>query len=338
MTDSKSKRKKKRPAKSRRRKKIFPLSLLKAGAGLAFLLLLIGAAGFWANYMLSHRPTRLPEPNTVATRKPDALPPPPPKAALPGPAFEVFPPEKVLPAQAKDLPEVLPPSPVAPLALPKVAIIIDDLGYDSKIAEKFLDLDAVLTFSVLPHSPSQKKIIRLARADGYETMLHLPMEPVEYPTTDPGPGTLLTSMTADQLISQLEQNLDAVPFVRGVNNHMGSKMTAASSQMNQVFTVLKKRGLFFIDSRTSLHSLCKPSARLLQVRFAQRDVFIDHQRDADFIRRQIRELVRIAHRNGEAVGIAHPHQTTYAVLKEMLPELKQAVQLVPASEIVHIVG
>ena len=100
----------------------------------------------------------------------------------------------------------------------------------------------------------------------------------------------------------------------------------------------KKRNLFFIDSRTTAETLCKPSARLFQIPFSQRDVFLDHQQEAQFIRKQLKELVRIAQENGYAVGIGHPHQVTYQVLNEMLPELQKKVQLVPASEIVHPVG
>jgi hypothetical protein len=101
---------------------------------------------------------------------------------------------------------------------------------------------------------------------------------------------------------------------------------------------LKKRGLFFIDSRTTAESLCEPSARLFQVPFAQRDVFIDHRLKPDFIRNQIRELIRIAKKNGEAVGIMHPHSMTLKVLQEMMPDLKKQVYLVPASKVVHPVS
>jgi polysaccharide deacetylase 2 family uncharacterized protein YibQ len=219
-----------------------------------------------------------------------------------------------------------------------VAIIIDDMGYDKKIAKKLSNLNAMLTFSILPGSPFQKSIARLARDKGFGIMLHLPMEPVEYPDVNPGPGTLLTSMTPDQLTRQLEKDLDAVPFIKGVNNHMGSKMTAESSQMYQIFSILKKRGLYFVDSRTTAETLCKPSARLFQIPFAQRDVFLDHLVKVEFIRKQLKELVQIAQRNGYAVGIGHPHSLTYQVLHEMLPDLQKKIRLVPASEIVHPVG
>ena len=148
---------------------------------------------------------------------------------------------------------------------------------------------------------------------------------------------MLDALGADQLIGQLKKNLDAVPHVKGVNNHMGSKMTAESNQMYQIFSILKKRKLYFIDSRTSAQTLCKPSARMFKIPFAQRDVFIDHQQQPEFIRKQINKLIDISKHHGEAIGIAHPHQTTYKILKEMLPELKKNVQLVPASDIVSII-
>jgi hypothetical protein len=137
------------------------------------------------------------------------------------------------------------------------------------------------------------------------------------------------------LIDQLDQNLNTLPGVKGVNNHMGSRITSESTQMYQIFSVLKQRGLFFIDSRTTAESLGEPSARLFQVPFAQRDVFIDHYVKPDFIRNQIKELIRIAKKNGEAVGIMHPHSLTLQVLQEMLPDLKGQVRLVPASKVVR---
>jgi polysaccharide deacetylase 2 family uncharacterized protein YibQ len=142
-------------------------------------------------------------------------------------------------------------------------------------------------------------------------------------------------MSPDQLIGQLEKNLDSVPFIKGVNNHMGSKMTTVSTQLYQIFSILKKRGLFFVDSRTTPHTLCKPSARLLQIPFAERDVFIDHIPDHDFICKQLDQLILVAYSHGEAVGIAHPHTTTYEVFREVLPDLKKRVRFVPASMIVH---
>ncbi len=232
----------------------------------------------------------------------------------------------------------LPPDLPVPSRLPQVAIIIDDLGYDRGLADKFINLDARLTLSILPHSPHVESIARMAAAKGREIMLHLPMEPIEYPGIDPGPGALLVDMAADELLRVLEKNLDSVPNIKGVNNHMGSRLTANSEQMYQVFSALKRRGLFFVDSRTTENSVCQPSARLFQIPFAQRDVFLDHSPEPAFIRQQIRLLIRIARRKGEAVGIAHPNSATYRILREELPALRQQVTIVPASSLVRVAG
>ncbi len=254
------------------------------------------------------------------------------KPSKENPAFEIYPVEE-------NQHPVPPPDRQRDIdgQLPQIAIVIDDLGYDKRIAKKFLNLNVELTFSILPQSPFQKTIARAAHDKGIEVMLHLPMEPNEYPEVHPGPGTLLTSMSPDTLLEQLKADLDAFPYIAGVNNHMGSKMTTVSTQMYQIFSVLKQRDLFFIDSRTTPESLCKPSARLLQIRFAERDVFLDHFHESDAIRKEIRRMIKIASKYGQAIGIGHPGKNTFKVLQEMLPELQKKVRLVPASEIVEVI-
>ena len=332
MAKRKPTRKKRRPKKTRKKTTI-KNSLSKALAGLAILAVFVVGVGLLV-YKLAP-PVKSP-PSSSAPKSTQAKKQPVSKK----PTYEIYPKEKVSPDKplAKiDIPKSI-PKPMPPGKLPRVALIIDDIGYDKNIAEKFFALNINLTVSILPHSPFQSKIVQSARSKGLEIMLHLPMEPVEYPDVNPGPGTLLSSMSPDELISQLEANLNTLPNVKGVNNHMGSKLTAESTQMYQIFSVLKHRGLFFIDSRTTSDSICEPSARLFQVPFAQRDVFIDHYQKPDFIRKQIQELIRIAKLNGAAVGILHPHSTTYRILREMLPDLEKQVQLVPASKIVRPTG
>lgn len=330
MANQKKIRRKRRLPKKRKKTSIRN-SLSKAIAALAILAVLVTAVGFLVYYLA---PPKKP-PTALSVSK---LPPARQPAATNKPTFEIYPEEKTpahRPMAKIDIPKPLPtPRPVPVEKLPRVALIVDDLGYDKKIAEKFLELDINLTFSILPHSPFQNEIARLAGEKGIEIMLHLPMEPVEYPEVNPGPGTLLSSMSPDELIHQLEDDLNALPGITGVNNHMGSKLTAESTQMYQIFSILKQRGLFFIDSRTTSDSMGRPSARLFQIPFAERDVFIDHYLKPNFIRKQIKELIRIARLNGAAVGILHPHSTTYQILHEALPDLQNQVQLVSASKIV----
>ena len=257
------------------------------------------------------------------------------------PDFEIFPATPIPSRRAAATPRAAKASPPDTRNLPKdqrpmVAIIIDDIGYDMDLAKRFLALDPALTCAVLPHSVYYRQIAQLARKEGHEVMLHQPMEPNEYPMIDPGPGALLSVMTPDERIQQLNANIDLIPGICGVNNHMGSKTTTMSDEMNQVFTVLKKRGLFFIDSRTTAATVSQSSARLFKVPFAERDVFLDHVRKESEIRAQIEHLVNIAEVHGKALGIGHPYEMTYQVLKKVLPDVKKRVRLIPASEIVEV--
>ncbi|OEU79994.1 MAG: hypothetical protein BA872_01135 [Desulfobacterales bacterium C00003060] len=220
-----------------------------------------------------------------------------------------------------------------PSSLPLVAIIIDDLGYDEIIASKFLALDGVLSFSVLPHSPFQESIATAIHNSGRDVLLHLPMQPMEYPQVDPGAGALLCSMTPDVLVDQLRKNLDSVPFAVGVNNHMGSRLTQDSGKMRRIFAVLKRRDLFFVDSFTTPRSCCRKTAHALKLKFAQRQVFLDHVQDPNAIRFQIKRLITIAGKQGKAIGIGHPYATTLKVLKEELSNIKKRVNLVRISEL-----
>ncbi|MGM0419178.1 MAG: divergent polysaccharide deacetylase family protein [Thermodesulfobacteriota bacterium] len=217
---------------------------------------------------------------------------------------------------------------------PRIALIIDDIGFDKKIASQLSDLGIPVTLSVLPFTPYGKEIISKNRNKNTEFMMHLPMEPKEYPLIDPGNGALFSYMEPDTVISILKKDLDYFPSLKGVNNHMGSKLTEEADIMNQVFTILKKRDLFFIDSLTSSKSRCSESARLFRVNFAKRDIFIDNIQDEEKIKDQLEKLKLIALKRGTAIGIGHPYEATLKALKNNIKDLKKDVKFVKASSVV----
>lgn len=311
-------KKKKKPGVNLKRQ------FMKVISGLALLLILIVIAGLLANRFLMKpsfvKVAKKPKPAQIA--RPERA-----VAHHSVPDYEAFPKEVVPPP-----PPITKSKPATHRAL--VAIIIDDIGYDKKMAEGFLALNVPLTFSFLPMGTFNHRIVDEALQKDVELMLHQPMEPSNYPQVNPGPGAILTSMTPDALIAQLNANLDNLPGVKGVNNHMGSKLTASSEKMRQVFTVLKKRDLFFVDSRTTAETICRQSAELLHLPFAERDVFIDHLQTPEFVDKQLKLLVKRADQQGYAIAIGHPHEVTLKVLKKRLPELKKAVRLTHASKIV----
>jgi uncharacterized protein len=330
-----ARKKKASPArKSRKKPEVF--SHLKRGiTGLIVLIVLVLVLGFLVNQALrknKHGQVAGPLASIPEVQRHLVYPPP----EIKPPAFEIY--SKIEPT-VPSVPEILTkPLPPRKGHLPSIAIIIDDIGYDAKIAEKFIGLNAAITLSILPHSPYQQKIIKMARDKGLDLMLHLPMEPLEYPAVNPGPGALMTTMLPDVLIRQLNDDLDAVPYIKGVNNHMGSKLTASSDQMNQILSSIKKRDLFFIDSRTTAESQARSSARLFQVPYAERDVFLDNVQDPESIRKQFRLLLQKALINGQALAIGHPHVLTFQILQEELPEIQKKVTIVPASSMVHPAG
>jgi uncharacterized protein len=222
--------------------------------------------------------------------------------------------------------------------IPKIVIIIDDIGYDKKIAMALSELDPKITFSVLPFAPFGKVIAKELHSRGSQLMLHLPMEPFEYPDVNPGPGAILSSMSPDILLDQLKKAINDVPNIVGVNNHMGSRITTDANQMNQIFSTLKKEKLFFIDSRTAPKSQCKASARLFKLEFAQRDVFLDNFQNSEYITGQFNKLKALAKKNGFAIGIGHPYKATLHTLAKELPKLKNKIQIVRAKSLTFIPG
>jgi len=220
--------------------------------------------------------------------------------------------------------------------VPRIAIIIDDIGYNKELAMGLFNIDKNITFSILPFSPSGTQLAHTLSAKGAELMLHLPMEPTQYPKVNPGPGALLSSMSPDELLTQLRKDIHAVPGTVGANNHMGSRLTADSDKMNQIFTVLKQKNMFFVDSRTSPESKGEQSARMFQLKFSHRDVFLDNFQDVEYISGQIEKLIKKAKDHGSAIGIGHPHQATLDALKRELPKIRGKVRLVPASRLVEV--
>jgi len=198
---------------------------------------------------------------------------------------------------------------------PKLAIIIDDFGRSLDSAEKFASLALPLTFAVFPKLSTSSRVAHYFIARRCDIMLHMPMEPRGYPSQNPGPGALFMFMDEEQVKRVFIDDLNRLPGIIGVNNHMGSRLTTDRGKMNQVMSVLKGRGLFFIDSRTTADSVAFKSAVSAGIPALQRDVFLDNERDVTKIIRQFRLLIEIARVKKRAVGIGHPYPETLKALK-----------------------
>jgi hypothetical protein len=215
-----------------------------------------------------------------------------------------------------------------------VAIIIDDIGYDLNAARELLKIDVNLTFAILPMLAHSREAAEMFHKASRETLLHLPMEPVSYPREKPGEGALFTDMNDEEIIMQLKKNIVSVPHISGVNNHMGSKFMLDEQKLALIFRELKKNKLFFVDSRTSPDSKTVSAAKSTGLKIAERQIFIDHQRDYKEI---YGILVKVAKSDDRSpkIMIGHPYPETIRALKDAAKVFKEnGVSIVPVSEII----
>lgn len=217
----------------------------------------------------------------------------------------------------------------------RIVIMIDDVGLNRRQSQAALDLPAPMTLAFLPYAPQLPEITGRAKAKGHELMIHVPMEPMSA-TTDPGPMALRDGMSAESIRLNLSKVFQSFSGYVGINNHMGSKLTQNPDAMRVVMEELAQRDLLFVDSKTSPKSVAANMAAARGLRYAQRDVFLDHEDTPEFVAGALRKMERIAARDGLAIGIGHPKANTINALKRWIPTLKDKnLVLVPVSSVVE---
>lgn len=223
--------------------------------------------------------------------------------------------EAGLPRRKKPPPQVVKTlRTVAPKTIkPRIAIVIDDMGFDRENSARALRLPPEVTLAYLPYAPSVEAQVRRARLKGHPVILHLPMEAPDHRGK---PGVNVLSVASDEAVlrKQLARMLGRFGGYIGINNHMGSRFTRDRAKMDIVVSELKTRGLFFLDSRTSGGSVGAKAADAAGIPYAVRDVFLDHEPDATKIRARLAETELIARRTGEAIAIGHPRTATMKLL------------------------
>ncbi|KUG23138.1 putative periplasmic protein yibq [hydrocarbon metagenome] len=227
------------------------------------------------------------------------------------------------------------PSRPKSVSLRQVAIIIDDIGYDLKQIQELLKINADITFAVLPLCPHSRDAAEMFHKANKETLLHLPMEPLSYPREKPGQGALFTDMSNEEIVFQLEKNIAAVPHISGVNNHMGSKFMMDEKKLAVVFSKLKKKKLFFVDSRTTPDTKTFVAAEKVGLPVAVRNIFLDNNRDYNEI---YNILISVAKKNGDnspVIIIGHPYPETIRAVSDAVKVLKEKeISIVPVSRII----
>ncbi|SPD76120.1 exported hypothetical protein [uncultured Desulfobacterium sp.] len=219
---------------------------------------------------------------------------------------------------------------------PRVALIIDDIGFSETHARQFLSLNTPITFSILPRLERSQDLAFEIHEHGHEIMLHQPMEPYN-PDLDPGPGALYSGFSGDEITGIMEENIRAIPFAVGMNNHMGSKFTECKKEVGDALGVVNRTGLFFVDSLTTNHSMAYRTAKKLHMAASYRDRFLDNIPDEKVIYFQLNNLIKYAITYGHAIGIGHPYTETAKAIGRSLGNFeKLGVSLVYVSKVLTL--
>jgi hypothetical protein len=220
--------------------------------------------------------------------------------------------------------------------LPRLAIIIDDIGGDLEITREFLDLGIPLTLSILPDLPYSKESEELAHKRGYEVMLHLPMEPKDLSFHNPGEGAIYLDMDKNEIYDTIISHINKFEYIKGVNNHMGSRITENEQIMHWVLSALKPFGLYFVDSRTSSQSIAYKVAQEMGIPAGKNSFFIDNEPEVNYCKNCIDKAIQQVKREGKVIVIGHPRETTLQALKELDLKIQdEEISLVFVSELMQ---
>jgi polysaccharide deacetylase 2 family uncharacterized protein YibQ len=321
--------------------KLLVWAVLMFAAGLGLGLVMTGNA-------CRPRKGRLPggeEPARPGRRHGKPAPPRPaaPGPAAPGPATPEPRPEPRPEPGPKPVPEpakpVQPPAkpPAQPAGLPRMALVIDDLGYARpELVTRLCAQPVPLDVAVLPYQEYTRPSAEIAHGRGKEVMLHLPMEPLGYPGPgkNPGPDAVMYDLTEAQVRARVRKALADIPYRKGVNNHMGSRITPDQARMTWVLEEIKAKGCFFVDSRTEKDSVAFDVARDLAVPAVQRQVFLDDDKDFAAIQKQWERALGLAREHGQVLAIGHIYPETVAALETLVPTARDKVTFVFASALV----
>lgn len=217
---------------------------------------------------------------------------------------------------------------------PRIAIIIDDLGYQLAAGHRAIKLPGPLTYAILPATPSGPALAEAAHQLGKEVLLHLPMQSVDH-AGPPEPGGITLDMNRTAFADAFAAAMASVPYAVGVSSHRGSLLTRHPGHMGWLMQEIQAHGgLFFVDSYTTHLSVALQIAGEAGVTATRRDVFLDSDRSADAITREFERLKQLARQQGVAVGIGHPYPETLMFLERELHQLiGEGFELIPISEL-----
>jgi polysaccharide deacetylase 2 family uncharacterized protein YibQ len=218
---------------------------------------------------------------------------------------------------------------------PRIAIIIDDLGYQMAAGHRAVALPGPVVCAILPGTPRAAQLANAARQRGKEVLLHLPLQSVHHDGPEE-PGSITLDTTRKAFADAFATAIRSVPFAVGVNSHRGSLLTRHPGHMSWLMEeILLAGGLYFVDSYTTHHSVALKIASERGVPAIKRDVFLDSDPAPDKVAKEFERLKALARERGVAVAIGHPYPATLAFLERAIPRLvEEGIQLVPLRELI----
>ena len=246
------------------------------------------------------------------------------------PADAPPPPQRTAPPAPEPRPPV--PRPRVTPDGPRAALLIDDMGYSQTQLQRLLAMEHAIAFAVLPEAPQAEPTARAVSAAGRDLLAHLPCEPLDRKLMT-GMRFLTVDLGAAETARLVEAMLDAVPGARGANNHMGSRFTRQAPAVRGMLSVVRRRGLFFVDSVTAAGSVAHRVARDLGIPSARRDVFLVDDHSLEAVARQLKVLEEVARRQGTALAIGHPREDTMQALEAWLDSGAGGINLVTVSDL-----
>jgi len=220
---------------------------------------------------------------------------------------------------------------------PILSLVIDDLGYSFQTAKQVFSLPGNHTFAIIPNTAYDKKIAEFAHQNGHEIMLHMPMQSLANGGHAES-SALDVNMSEDEITSNVDSMLKKVPHIKGINNHMGSKLTGMGYIMRPVMESIKKfnNGFYFLDSRTTALSQAYRQAQQAGIPSVKRDVFLDYDHtNPESLLFQYNLWLSRAEQNGSAIAIAHPYSSTIKFLQEKLSNVSSDFQFMTISQLIE---
>ena len=222
---------------------------------------------------------------------------------------------------------------------PVLSLVIDDLGYSYQLGQAAINLPGDHTYAIIPGATYSQKLAKFAQQKDKEIILHLPLQ-ASSSLAPPEPNALDETMDEDQLSVNLQSMLSALPNIKGINNHMGSRLTEIDYFMRPIMDSIKSYnpGLYFLDSRTTARSVAHTEALNSGLDSISRDVFLDNDHpNIESLRLQFQIWLEKARDRGSAIAIGHPHQSTINFLRQNLPQITKEFRFISVSKLIDVV-